>query len=401
MKKNDSGRRRGRPPSSHSRKPVIRKEQPKPQSVQKEQLPEQPLPELQPFEHEQLADEGPLSNFATLLTHILKRDRTEITRIAQELEVAEHTVYRWMNGTSRPRPIHFKRLLEALPEHNNNLVYAINHTFPGALDSFNTGIREVQKDIYTRVMELVATTSDDEARTWQITQTVFEHALLHLDSDRKGLAVTFARFMPAHEDGIHSLYEAFMRGNYPWPYGLEVQAFLGSNTLAGAAALSQRWQTWDDLDETTRLRVVIDDFEKSACAYPVFRNGRMGGVLLVSSTNPNFFNDFNARRAVVEYAQLIGLALPREDFHRAAELNLRPMPDLRWQREEISRTGLNRIIAYARKYGCSSAEAEVLVRRDLELEFEERAQMQLEQRRREEDEAFIRIAQQNQNAKEP
>ena len=127
----------------------------------------------------------------------------------------------------------------------------------------------------------------------------------------------------------------------------------------------------------------------------------MGGVLLVSSTNPNFFNDLNARRAVVEYAQLVGLALPREDFHRAAELNPRPMPDLRWQREEIGRTGLNRIIASARKYGCSSAEAEALVRRDLELEFEERAQMQLEQRPREEDELFTRIAQQNQNAKEP
>jgi hypothetical protein len=47
------------------------------------------------------------------------------------------------------------------------------------------------------------------------------------------------------------------------------------------------------------------------------------------------------------------------------------MPDLKWQREEISRSYVNRIIAYARKMEISRPEAEVYMRAHLESEFEE------------------------------
>src|SRR2546430_15530167 len=46
----------------------------------------------------------------------------------------------------------------------------------GALDEFITGPREVQKDIYQRVMELFTTVVEPLTRRRQIIQTIFEHA---------------------------------------------------------------------------------------------------------------------------------------------------------------------------------------------------------------------------------
>ena len=184
-------RRRGRPPKQQAKQPTIQSHQ----------------------EHSKLADEqlaytpeeDQLSLFSSFLRHILRHDRVEIARVARELDVSENTIYRWMNGTSEPRAVYLKNLIEALPEHRNQLTHVINQTFPGILDSLSTGVHEVQKDIFRRVMELFTATAESDARRWQITQAIFENALLHLDAERRGLAVTYAKVMPPLPDGIHSL----------------------------------------------------------------------------------------------------------------------------------------------------------------------------------------------------
>jgi CRP-like cAMP-binding protein len=357
-------RRRGRPPKQPAKQPTLQSHQ----------------------EHSKLADEqlaytpeeDQFSSFSSFLRHILRHDRVEIARVAHELDVSENTIYRWMNGTSVPRPGYLKNLIEVLPEQRNQLTHVINQTFPGILDTLSTGVREVQKDIYRRVMELFTATAESDARRWQITQAIFENALLHLDAERRGLAVTYAKVMQVHPDGIHSLCEAMMRGNYPWPFALENHAYLGSTTLAGTAAILQRMQTWDNLEESERLQVEVDTFERSACAYPVIRGGRIGGVLIVSSTQPNFFADPLACEAVLEYAQLLSLAFPEEEFYPFSMLNLRPLPDLKWQRAEISRSYVNRVITCVRKLEISRQEAEIHVRADMEAEFEEIGRIQYE-----------------------
>ena len=317
-----------------------------------------------------LADEK-LTPFSSLLRNILRHDRTEIMRVARELEVAENTIYRWMNGSSEPRAIHLKRLPDVLLEHRSNLSYAINQTFPGVLDTASTGIREVRKDIYRRVLELVATTGEEVTCFWQVSQAIFEYALLHLDAGRLGLAITYAKLMPAREDGIHTLREAAMRGNPPWPFDIESKAYLGSTTLAGTAVTMQRMLVWNSVGSGDRLQVEVDDHEASACAVPIMRGNRIAGALIVSSTQPTFFNDAMASQAVLEYAQLLAIALPETDFQPHARLNLRPLPDLKFQREQITRFYVGRILTYARKHGTSRTEAELLVRSEMEKEFED------------------------------
>src|SRR5579859_5359347 len=54
-----------------------------------------------------------LSPFSSFLRTILPGNRSEITRLARELDVSENTIYRWMNGrTEEPRPTLLKELLE-------------------------------------------------------------------------------------------------------------------------------------------------------------------------------------------------------------------------------------------------------------------------------------------------
>ncbi len=339
-----------------------------------------PLPDEQPtsaeivFDDEQLAytiSEEKLSPFSSLLRHILRHDRSEIARVARDLDVVEVTVYRWINGSSEPRVAHLKRLPEVLSEHHGNLTYAINQTFPGVLDPPSLGIREIKKDIYRRVHELIATTAEDDARSWQVTQAIFDYVLMHLDSERRGLSVTYASLMPPHEDGIHSLREATMRGNYPWPFSLESRAYLGSTTLAGAAADSRQLKTWENMGNEERLQVDIDEFERSAAACPVIFAERIAGVLIVSSKQPGFFTDSTACQSVVEYARLFSLALSREAFYPYSAIKLRPMPDVKWQRAEIGRSYVNRIITYARKHMIARPEAEQQVLIEMEREFEE------------------------------
>ncbi len=48
----------------------------------------------------ELAEEN-LTLFSNFLRSILRRDRAEITRVAREMDVAENTIYRWMNGSFR------------------------------------------------------------------------------------------------------------------------------------------------------------------------------------------------------------------------------------------------------------------------------------------------------------
>lgn len=314
--------------------------------------------------------------FSILLGFLIKNDRSEILRLAREIGVSDNTVYRWINGTSEPRFSHMQRLLEVLP-HASLPQSSAPGSFMSASgrSALNQPMRwDVPKEIYRRVMEQAAITVDDASRRWHIVETIFEYALLHLDPDRQGMALTYARLMPPREDGtIHTLYEAEMRGQAPWPFALDFKAYLGSTTLAGTAAMLQRVYTWSRIDEEARHPIGLDDNERSSCAAPVMRGGRLAGVLIVSSARDDFVRNPAVPRAVGDYAHLLAAGMMDSDFYPLSLVRLVPMPELKWQRERISNTYLNRVVEYARKQCLSFTEAEQKVLQDLENEFEHRA----------------------------
>lgn len=312
-----------------------------------------------------------LSAFATLLGFFVNNERSEVLRIAKAVGVSDNTVYRWLNGTAEPRRNHLQSLLHVLPQLQASLpdnlirheraLHKVTHTISG----------DVPREIFHRVLEQAAITVDHASRRWHITETIFEYALLHLDPDHLGLALTYARVMPPRADGtIHSLCEVEMRGQAPWPFALDFKTYLGSTTLAGAAAMFQRVRTWSVKDTEARIPVGLDKNERSSCAAPVMRGGRLAGVLIVSSALPDFVHNPTVPGAVSDYANMLATGLADNEFYAVELLKLVPMPELDWQRDMISRSYLNRVVECARRDGLSFPEAERKVLHDLEREFE-------------------------------
>lgn len=362
-----AGSRKGNTPAANPRRPT---------SLQATQL-DSVRPEKQQTSSE-VHEEAPaflngtksLPPVNQLLHSILQQDRLTIARVAKALGVTENTVYRWMNGTSTPQPAHLRRLPDVLPAHRSKLIHVIKQTYPGVLELSPISVREIQKDIYQRVIELVVSIDEDDLRQWEVVQTLFEYALLQLDPEHYGMVITYAKLLPPREDAmVHALREVAMRGHTPWPQETQTRAFLGSNMLGGHVAMLQRNQVWSDIIEG-HIPFMVDVNERSSCASPLLRGRRIAGVLIVSSTQPDFFADPKKCETIDEYARLLSIAVPPSDFHSIYSLHLRPMPDLSMQRQHLNTTYIQRILNYASTHNLSSQEAETKVERELEKEFE-------------------------------
>lgn len=332
----------------------------------------QPGTPPRPEEAQEAQGTDTVTPFRLFLQSIIRRDRSELARIAREIEVAENTVYRWLNGNSEPRTVHLLRLPDVFPEHRAELSDIINKTFGNIINTAAHGIPAIDRDIYHKILEVSAFSQDEDARFWEVSKTIFEHALRQLDYEQRGMAITYAKLMPPHEDGIHSLREVLVRGHAPWPPDEESKAFLGGTTLAGTAAATQRIHIWNEIDHSRNM-VEIDKFEHSACAVPVIRSSQLAGILIVSSTRPDFFKENKVSQAVTEYSLMMSVAISDHDFYPSSLLHLRPMPGLAWQRQQLSHIYAQRIVSHASEHQTSYREAEFSIQHQIELEFEQEA----------------------------
>jgi transcriptional regulator with XRE-family HTH domain len=394
MKKNNRGVKQHKSSSSLSNAQQEQKAQALPAPIRVDTHPQHPQHPQHPpmatnqsyIDDQQLAYALPddrLTPFSRTLRRILQLNHLETSAIAKTLGVTENTIYRWLNGRSEPRQSNLRALLEALPEHRTALATAMRQTFSYELDQLQNEKREFSKEVYQEILEMVAHFETDEEQVWHVTQCLFDHALLLLDRQQRGLSLTYAAIMPSRADGsVHSLREVITRGSYPWPSHYEDRVFLGRTTLAGQAAVKLRTCTWytvsdeyiessESTGHATRMLVEVDDHERSACACPVLRFGQFGGVLVVSSTDPELFRTPDTCSLVEEMARLLATVLHDRDLCDPGMLHLVPMPALDWQRRKINTTLMPRIMRYVRKAGLSRQEAEMRASAELEQEFEE------------------------------
>ncbi|GCE30313.1 hypothetical protein KDA_58290 [Dictyobacter alpinus] len=233
----------------------------------------------------------------------------------------------------------------------------------------------IQKDLYKRVFELLANV-EDENRQWQIAQAIFEYMLVHFDERKQGIAIRYAKVGPDHGDGVHSLYETSLYGTPPWPMNAQYPVYWGRTHLGGWAAELQRMQRWDTLDGQQYRPIDIDLYEQSSCAEPIMRGNYLAGVLMVSSTQPGFFKHPFSWQVVHDYALLLNLAFSQSDFYSLSCIKLRTMPALAWQRAEMEKVYVKRVLFASRHYNLTRQQAEGRVRGELELEFEQVARLQ-------------------------
>ncbi len=313
-----------------------------------------------------------------LLNTILE-DPQERQRLSQELGIRSVTLLRWANNESDPRPQNLRHLVEALPLYREQLLNLL-----GTEQDFKhfqlleqgDAAREISDTFYTRVFRSRATTPDS-SRYWTICNMVLQQALGQLDAERLGMSINVVRCMPptASDSKIHSLRESIGIGTAPWEGEREQQAmFLGAESLCGYVVTYCRPASNQNVDDEQNLTPAHKvPHEKSASVYPILLAGRIAGVLLVSSTQLNFFVSQARLHLIEQYANLIALAFETEEFYAPEDIQLFVMPNQEIQKRYFAsfrqRVSAQLVQATQQRKPISSSHAENLVWQQLEQEL--------------------------------
>ncbi|MDQ6659356.1 MAG: GAF domain-containing protein [Chloroflexota bacterium] len=306
-------------------------------------------------------------------------DPHERQRIADELGLNPVTLIRWASGETDPRPHNLRRLLTVLPQQREQLLDLLRGK--GGFEEFsNEEIDEVATEIpatfYTRVFSARATTIG-HMRYWSICNTILQQALVQLDPERIGMAITVVRCMPPlpGETEIRSLRESIGLGTSPWSGNLEQKAmFLGAESLAGYVVSTGRGQTVQNAEaDMTLIPVSRVEYEKSAAEYPIMYAGRIAGCLVVSSHQYNYFLSQTRLALIENYANLIALAFETDQFYEPEQIALRLMPEHDTQKLYFAnfrdRVATTMIEGAQNKQPVNPIEAEERVWRQLEEEL--------------------------------
>jgi len=137
-----------------------------------------------------------ISSWRGLLDHIIE-NTAERERIATEMGVRPITLTRWASGESTPRPQNLSHLLNALPKYyRDQFQDLIEENYPHLPLSWEDNLSdEIPFKFVNQVLEARAN-SPDMLRFWTITRLVLQHALLQLDPNTLGMAITVVRCMP-------------------------------------------------------------------------------------------------------------------------------------------------------------------------------------------------------------
>lgn len=254
----------------------------------------------------------------------------ERARLASKLGMKPVTLQRWAAGESKPRDINIRALLKNLPAGSHALfLRLLRHDFPELLQSELPVAHlasEIPSEFYARALAYLAFTPQPIYRQ-SMQDLLFQQMLEHLDSDGHGLAITLAACMPPRQGcKVRSLREVAGLATPPWPSNpAEKSTFLGSESLVGYATLHMRPYVIDHKDEPTLLPAHWTEHERGAAAFPLLRQARIAGGLIVSSAQECFFTP--PRLALIEsYSELADCIFEPEDFYGPNEIELRRMP---------------------------------------------------------------------------
>jgi transcriptional regulator with XRE-family HTH domain len=274
-----------------------------------------------------------------LLGKIIK-DTHEKQRIATELGVSVITLSRWASGESTPRLPNFRALIKALPEHRAALAEALPDEILRSLNE-PADIEDTEYEIpsvfYARVLNAHCNLPQI-LHFSSICDIILQQALKQLDPNRLGMEATIVRCMsPSRNKKIRSLRESLGRGTPPWHRELEQRTlFLGAESLAGYVVSSGRPLPVNHGDPQNLFPAHWIEHEESAMAYPIMMSDQVAGCLLLSSTEPNYFQSPARQRLVQYYAELLLMAFEPEDFYNLQDIELGHIPSQEVQRSYLA-----------------------------------------------------------------
>lgn len=273
-----------------------------------------------------------------ILGQIIK-DSKEKQRLVDELNITPITLTRWVNRESDPRPQNLRQLINALPQHREQMQKLLREERGlGDLSYSNQdeATKAIPPEFYARVLVARASTSEN-LRFWSTCHLILQQAIGQLDPDQRGMAIWVVRCMPPSGPygKVRSLRESVGLGTSPWVGNLEQNAmFLGAESLAGNVVTLFRPGIIQNLNEAHSLMPATRvEYEQSAAIYPILYAGRIAGVLLVSSTEVNYFLSQSRNDLVQYYADLTALAFEPDEFYAPERIALCVMPSHEEQKE--------------------------------------------------------------------
>lgn len=282
------------------------------------------------------------STWRELLGHVTKNPKERI-RLAQEADVQPITLRRWVLGTSQPRGENVRRLAQALsPEFAGLFQRLIVVDFPTLLREkaeSSASPLEISHDLYRQMFKVYAKMPMVLA-SQQLQTILLEHALEHLDPHKVGLSLVFAVCVPpVGGQKVRSLRQISGIGLPPWERDLARKTiFLGTESLAGNAVMAAKLMYVESRDAATPYPIRWTLHEESAVAMPILRQGRIAGVLLASSAQPNYFTPMHCGLLEL-YAQLALLIFAPSDFYDPHSIQLEKMPAYEVQEPYFSQFG--------------------------------------------------------------
>jgi hypothetical protein len=269
----------------------------------------------------------------------------EKRKITETLDIQAKTLERWISGyTELPRLTTLRRLLALLPAEKRTrfieLVqqdplfskYVGDHPLPGLKQG-------IPSTFYSRVLEANALTPDS-LRFTTICQLVLLQAVGQLDPRHLGLlAIILKCTPPSVGKRVRTLSQQFSLGTLPWNTVIEQKTyFLGAESIAGQAVMASSpfviQDRRNDVDSGF-LPLHQDEYTMSTLAVPLQRGERIGGCLLVLSTQPNFFSP-SVLTLVQQYGHLLVIALRDDELYVRHTIELQPVPSIQVQQQYLA-----------------------------------------------------------------
>ncbi|MGH2495903.1 MAG: GAF domain-containing protein [Ktedonobacteraceae bacterium] len=236
----------------------------------------------------------------------------------------------------------------------------------------NEDLAQISTEFYLQILNDRASLIEI-IRKRELLVKIIKQALIQLDPQHIGMAITLALCMPPGKNGkVRSLRERMGQGTYPWDADLEnLSIFLANDSLAGYVAQNQRPSAIDDLTKETLLPAYQTEDEVSAAAAPIMLEGLIAGCLLASSVETAHFTQ-QRLSLLASFSDLVSLALDPNEFYPREIIQLGV---LRHKRAEDQRNILrafprlvqNRLLeSYQTPHSLSYLEAEEIVWSELE-----------------------------------
>jgi GAF domain len=312
----------------------------------------------------------------------LIEEQDNLSRIADVSGIRQGTLQRWVQKLADPSFIELQALLAVLPEHRQGLLDQVRVEFPDFTysDRPENGFTErragrfprkyIPSAFYDRVL-YTYTTSLPSLRFWSICNLALKQALIQLDPERLGMAISVAQCMPPSQGGkVRCLWERLEVGTPPWRADLTQKTlFLGVESLAGYAVATNYPAVIQNLAENAdHLPARRVEHRESVASFPLLLGGYVAGCLTVSSVEKDFFS--YARLDLIEsYTRLLMPAFHNEHVWEqdAIDLSIMPSAEVQMSHMETFRQRVNEtlISAASRDEPMTMLEAELSIRQQM------------------------------------